>query len=438
VDEADLDFVSDASAAVLLQSPRGGRLILWLLVLFVSAALFWADRAEIDEVTKGMGKVIPSHHVQVVQNLEGGILSELLVKEGDMVEPGQILLQIDATRFTSSLWESQLEALALKAKAARLQAEVTGKPFVVPESMRKEHSALVEQEERLYRARQAELETSRSILQEKVKQAKQELQELKAKKSYLAKSLELVRKELKMTKPLVAAGAVSEVEVLRLKRQVNELEGELSATQLAIPRARSKLAEAEDKIAEVVLKFRNQAHIELTDVNAKLSKLSETRVALEDRVERTAVRSPVKGTIKQIMVNTIGGVIQPGMELVEVVPLEDFLLVEVRIKPRDIAFLRPGQHAVVKLTAYDFSIYGGLEGEVVHISADALTDEKTDESYYLVRVRTKKTYLGDEENPLPVIPGMQAEVDIVTGKKTVLAYLLKPVLKAKANALRER
>ncbi|MCB1752216.1 MAG: HlyD family type I secretion periplasmic adaptor subunit [Gammaproteobacteria bacterium] len=434
----DSDYLSDARAAVLLQHPRGGRLILWLTAAFVCAALAWASWAELDEVTTGSGRVIPSRHIQEVQNLEGGILTALMVEEGEQVDKGQPLLQIDDTGFSSSLRESRQQTMALRAKAVRLQAESTGAAFAPPDELRTDHPDLLEQELLLYRNRQKERETGRNILVERKTQIEQEIKELESKQLRASKSLALTRRELNMTRPLVASGAISEVEVLRLERQVNELAGEQESARLAIPRARSRLAEAEKRIAEFSLQFRNEAQAELNSINAELSRLSESSVALEDRVERTVVRSPVKGTVKQIMVNTIGGVIKPGMRLMEIVPLEDFLLVEARIRPKDIAFLHPGQRAIVKITAYDFAIYGGLEGELEHISADTIREEQEDESYYLVRVRTKKSHLGEIDGALPTISGMLAEVDIVTGKKSVMDYLLKPVLRARERALRER
>lgn len=434
----DSEFMDDATAALLVQTPRGGRTILWMVFLIMIAVLAWANWAELDEVTKGIGKVIPSSQVQVIQNLEGGILSALFVDDGDAVEKGQILLQIDDTRFSSSLRETRLQFWALKAKAARLQAETDNKAFVVPVDMTENYPKLVEQELALFTSRQKELDTNRAILSEQVKQIRQEIEELKVKGSRLGRSLELVNKELTLSRPLIEAGAISKVEILRLEKEVSELEGELEATKLASPRMKSRLKEAEKKVSEIELRFSNEAHAELNEAQAELSQLEETSVALEDRVTRTGVRSPVKGTVKQVMINTLGGVIQPGMELMEIVPLEDSLLVEAKVGPKDIAFLHPGQMAIVKLTAYDFAIYGGLEGKVEHISADTIKEEQEDESYYLVRVRTEKNDLGTQERALPIIPGMQAEIDILTGKKTVLEYLFKPLLRAKGRALRER
>ncbi|MES9874180.1 MAG: HlyD family type I secretion periplasmic adaptor subunit [Candidatus Sedimenticola sp. 6PFRAG7] len=433
----DLEFMSDASAAVLIKPPRGGRLILWMAAVFIIAALTWANWAELDEVTTGVGKVIPSSQVQVVQNLEGGIVGALLVKEGQTVDKGQVLLQIDDTRFSSSLRETRLQFLALKAKSARLRSEAEGTEFKVPEEIASEAPEIVAEERSLYKARSSQLENSKSILSEQVAQRDQELRELNAKRSQLRRSLNLVRKELTMTKPLVSAGAISEVEVLRLERQVNELEGDLQSTTLSIPRVRSQLDEAQKKADEVELRFQSEAREQLNEVSAEVSRLQESSVTLKDRVQRTAVRSPVHGTVKQILVSTVGGVIQPGMELVEIVPLEDTLLIEAKISPKDIGFLSPGQKTIVKFTAYDFAIFGGLDGKLEQISPDTIKDEN-DETYYQVRVRTDRNYLGSEANSLQIISGMQTEVDIVTGKKTVLQYLLKPVLRAKEKALRER
>jgi len=435
--DGDMEYMTDVAAAQLIRTPKGGRLILWIAALFILSAIVWADWAELDEVTKGIGQVIPSSQVQIVQNLEGGIVGALLVSEGQKVDKGEILLQIDDTRFAASLRETRTQYLALKAKASRLQAEAELTDFVPPQEVLAESPQLVQLEQSLYRARRSELNNNRSILEEQTAQREQELEELAAKKNQLKRSLDLVQRELVMTRPLVKAGAISEVEVLRLERDVNELAGQLESTTLSIPRIQSTLDESHRKLEELDLRFKSKAREEWNEVSAEISALTASSVVLEDRVQRTAVRSPVRGTIKQLMVNTVGGVIQPGMELVEIVPLEDSLLVEAKIRPEDIGFLRPGQKTVVKFSAFDFAIFGGLEGQLEHISADTIKDEDG-KSFYLVRVRTAQNQLGNEADPLSIIPGMQAEVDILTGKKSVLSYLLKPVLRAKERALRER
>jgi len=435
--EADLDFMPETSAAIVQGSPRGGRWILWTAVAFFAVAIAWAAFAKLDEVTRGAGRVIPSRQVQVVQSLDGGIVKAIDVKEGQVVDEGQVLLRIDSTRFSSSFRESRINYLEHLARAARLRAEAEGKSFEAPPEVEQEYPELVEQEHQLFHAREAELKNSLAIVRQQVTQRKQELAELKVKRRQLQRSYALARKELDITQPLVKEGAVSQVEVLRLQREVNEIKGELDATELAIPKAESKYEESKRKAEETEMNFRNQARAELNQTVAEISRLGETNRALEDRVRRTLVRSPVHGTVKQLSVNTVGGVVQPGADLVQIVPLEDTLLVEAKVSPRDIAFLHPQQRVIVKFTAYDFAIYGGLHGTLEHISADTIADEDG-QSYYLVRVRTDKNHLGTNAEPLPIIPGMRANVDIITGKKTVLDYLLKPVLRATHNAMRER
>ena len=433
----DVDYSTDIRASILAQTPRKAGIILWLVAGLFIIAIFWAAVSEIDEVTRGDGKVIPSSQIQVVQNLEGGILSEILVGVGNMVKKGQLLLKIDQTRFSSSFQENRQKHLYFKAKAARLQAEADDVPFQPPDEVSKEDIEVAVREQELFSSRKKERESTLAILQEQIIQRNQDLKELKAKQEELKRTYSLIKKELAMTAPLVSQGAVSEVEVLRLERQASEMLGQLEGIDLAIPKSKSKLDETKMALQGEKLAFHNKAKAELNDVLAKLEEFSASSVALADRLKRTLVLSPVYGTINQILVSTIGGVIQPGMDLIEIVPLEDTLLIEARIKPADIAFLRPDQEAMVKFTAYDFTIYGGIKARLEHISADSITDEQ-DNSYYLVRLRTQKNYLGTESNPLPIIPGMIVSVDILTGKKTILSYLLKPVLRAKHTAMRER
>ena len=430
-------FISDANAAVLMGASRSSHLILAATVLFLIVALVWAANAALDEVTRGEGKVIPSGKVQVVQNLEGGILDRILVSEGERVEQGQPLMQLDDTRFSSTFRETRLKYLALLAKSARLHAEANNQPLKIPEVVWQEREDLASNEVALFESRAVELKSSQDILGEQESQTGHELTELRSKKAKIARSYELVRQELVMSEPLADEGAISEVEILRLKRSVNDLRGDLEASRLAIPRLQSAMEEIKDKIRDLEISFRTGARSELNDVEAELSGVEETLRSQKDRVSRTLVRSPVKGEVKQIKATTIGGVIQPGMDLVEIVPIEGSLLVEAHVRPADIAFLRPNQDAQVKLTAYDYAIYGGLPAKLEHISADTITNEDG-ESFYLIRVRTERSYLGTEDSQLKIIPGMTAVVDILTGEKTVLDYLMKPVLRAREMALRER
>jgi len=433
----DAEFMSEVSAATLESIHRAGHSLLLLTVAFFIAAGWWAYETTLDEVTRGDGKVIPSSKIQVIQNLEGGILSEVLIAEGQIVEKGQVLLKIDDTRFSSSFRETQLKYWELLARTARLKAESEGNKLVMPEEVLREKPNLAANETSLYNSRQLELDSTIRVLKQQEQQRRQELIERQARQKQLDRGYELSNRELDMSEPLVAAGILSEVELLRLKRTVNELQGDMEANRLAIPRIRSTLNEVRDKIDEQKIRFKTDAANQWSEIRSELARTRETIFSLEDRVTRTQVRSPVKGTIKVLKINTVGGIIQPGMDLIEIVPVEDNLLIEAHIRPADIAFLRPGQEAMVKLTAYDFSIYGGLPAKLERISADTITNEK-DESYYLIYLRTEKNYIDSSKGQLDIIPGMTASVDILTGKKSVLDYLLKPILKAKNEAMRER
>lgn len=434
--EEDLDFVDSSAAAVVQQSPRGGQALLWAVAVFFLVALIWAGNAEVDEFTRGEGRVIPSQKLQVIQNLEGGIVQEIFVREGQQVERGQPLLRIDDTLFNSSLMETDVTLDQLTVRVARLEAEAAGETFS-PGDMPDVDPQFVAQEMALFNSRKLERETEEQVFLQQISQKQQELNELKAKVKQLEKSYELLEDELKLTRPLVKDGAVSEVEMLRLERQANDLLGELDAAKLGVPRIRAGLEEVREKLTASQLAFQSDVQKELVEARAELSRQMQTSKAAEDRVKRTLVRSPVAGTVKQMLVDTIGGVIRPGMDIVEIVPSEDKLLVEARVRPSDIAFITPGQHANVKVTAYDFAIHGGLSGQVVQISPDTIVDDEGN-SFYLVEVETDKSYLGTEQQPLPIIPGMVVSVDILTGEKTVLDYILKPILKTKQLALRER
>lgn len=438
VSEFDRHYISDVNAANLQGASFHSHLILWLVFTFVVISLIWANFATLDEVTRGSGKIIPSSHIQVVQNLEGGILSEILVKEGDLVEKGQPLLQLDEVRFASSFNEAQVKYYELLATTARLTAEANNQALKIPQEVIDKAPSLAEHARQLYNSRKSELEANNSVLEQQIVQKNQELVELKSKQEQIARSYQMLKQELDMSEPLVAQGALSEVELLRLKRSANDLNGELNSAKLSIPRIESYINEIKNKLHEQNIRFHTEALKELNEAKSQLDQTSESTQALKDRVNRTKIVSPVKGTIKQLKISTIGGVIQPGMDLLEIVPIDDQLLVEANIRPADIAFLHPGQDAMVKLTAYDFSIYGGLEAKLEHISADTIVDETDDKSYYQIRLRTNKNHLEKNGEILNIIAGMNADVDILTGKKTVLDYLLKPILKAKERALRER
>ncbi len=388
------EYMSDLKAATLLDANPLAGLSLWVLGGVMIAAWYWADHAVLDEVTMGQGEVIPTSREQVIQSLEGGILAEMRVKEGDVVEDGQVLLRIDDTKSGASFREGQSRQYALRAAGVRLKAEAEGGTPVFPRGIPLEVS---HGETQLYQSRRHTLEEALSALR---------------------RSLGLAEKELRLTAPLVKQGVVSEVEVLRLKRQVNDLRGKVNDRRNT---------------------FRAEARKELAEKEAELAGVAEINAARADQVRRAIIKSPMRGTVKNIRLTTIGGIIQPGMDIMEIVPLEDRLLIEARIRPSDVAFLRPGLSATVKITAYDYSIYGDLAGVLEHISADTIVDENDPrESFYRVRVRTEQAFLEGKDGPLPIIPGMIATVEVLTGHKTVLDYILKPVLKVKDNALRER
>lgn len=431
----ETDYITDIRTSILVQSPRGGRAILWASILLFIIFIIWASLSEVEQVTRGQGKVIPASQIQVIQNMEGGILSELLVNVGDTVKKDQLLLKIDETRFVSSLEQNQAKSGANRAKAARLQAEASGSStFTAPANT---PAAITASERALFESRKAELHQSLEVKQSQIDQRQGELKELTTKLRELNKTYGLYQKEIQLTKPLVSKGAVSEMEVLQLERKASEMQGDIETIKQSIPRIQSKIEESKAAMRELRLNFANKAKAEYHEVAAQLGEDTASSLALKDRLNRTLVRSPVNGTVNRILVNTVGGVIQPGMNLVEIVPSGGSLLIEAKIKPADIAFLRPNQKAMVKFSAYDYTIYGGLEARLEQIGADSITDEKK-ESYYLVTLRTDKNFIGTKEHPLPIIPGMVATVDILTGKKTILSYLLKPVLKAKYMALRER
>ena len=429
--EVEADAVMSRSTTFRAQTLVRSALLVTVLLIV------WAALAEIDEVTKGEAKVISSRQLQVVQSLDGGVVSQILVKEGDVVEAGQLLLKIDETRATSGVRESAAQVFALQVKQTRLKALAEGASFAPPAAAVDDTEAqrIVDEERQLYDARRSELSALIGISEQQLAQRRQELSEARAKRDSAVRSLDLSQQELNKTRPLLSTGAVSEVDVLRLERDVTRARGDMEQAGAQSARAQSAILEATRKIQETDLSFKNEARKELSEVLARLSALNEGAVALADKVDKSQVKSPVRGRVQRLLANTVGGVVSPGKDIVEVVPLDDALVLEARIQPRDIAFIHPGQAATVKFSAYDFSIYGGLDAVVENISPDTVTDERGQKTFYVVRVRTNATNFSEK---MPILPGMTAEVDVLTGKKTVLSYLLKPVLKARAYALRER
>lgn len=430
------NFEAEADGLMSRQDTHRAQAIVRSAVVILALLLLWAGLAKVDEVTRGDGKVVPSRQLQVLQALDGGVVSEILVQEGQVVEAKQLLLKIDETRATSGVRESNAQGFALRARQARLRALAENSPFQPPAIATNdpEEQRILLGELQLYEAKRSELATLLSINGQQLQQRQQELAEMRSRKVSADRALDLGQQELSKTRPLLASGAVSEVEILRLERDISRSRGESEQASAQIARVQAAIGEAQRKAQETEIQFRNDARKDLSEVLGKLNALNEGAVALTDKVDKSQVRSPVRGRVQRLLANTVGGVVTPGKDIVEIVPLDDEMVLEARIAPKDIAFIRPEQEALVKFTAYDFSIYGGLDAKVENISPDTVVDERGN-AFYLVRVRTKRVNFSEK---MPIIPGMTAEVDILTGQKTVLSYLLKPVLKAKAYALRER
>jgi membrane fusion protein, adhesin transport system len=392
----DMLYMRDMHQAMVAEKQNVIGITLILLLVFLAVGLYWADHYQLEEITRGNAKVIPSSREQIIQSLEGGILSAMMVKEGDIVKQGQPLLKIDPTKAKAFYQEGQNKAIALRATAARLRAEARGIPLKFSADVKK-LPELVANETNTYQAKRQAVEQGIATIK---------------------RSKQLIGRELAMTEPMAAKGLVSEIELLRMRRQYNDLELQ---------------------IQERFNKYRADAANELNKVESELSQTTENVGARQDQVKRTTINAPLRGTVKNIRMNTIGGVVQPAQDIMEIVPLEDRLLVEAKIRPHDVAFLHPGLPAMVKISAYDYSIYGGLEGEIEIISPDTLREERKteEENYYRVLVRTKNSTLMNNGKALPIIPGMTASVEIRTGEKSVLDYILKPVLKAR-EAMRER
>lgn len=428
------DWVLEAEWSRIMQTPVKAKGLLYLVSIVLFLLVVWSYFAEIDEVAKGDGKVIPSQQLQVLQSYDGGIVQDILVTEGQTVKTGQVLLRVDPTRFLSSLEENTTQFAALAAKVQRLSALTQDKALRFNEELQDAAPSIVENERKLYNSNLAELDEVAAGSDSRVVQRRQDVEEERANLSQYQNVLSLTKKELSVTKPLLASGAVSEIEILRLDREVVELEGNIARSKVAIERGLNAIEEEIIRKEESRLKLINRWNQELTDATGEMATLQQSQTSLEDVVSQADIKSPINGTVQRLLINTIGGVITPGSAVVELIPQDDQLIVEAKVSPKDIAFIRQGQPAILKFSAYDFTIYGGMSAEVQHISADAITNDK-DETYYLVRLETKRS-IADES--LDILPGMIVQVDILTGKKTVLNYILSPLFNVTASALRER
>lgn len=444
--EEDIRFVNTLYAQENSKIESKALLLFFLIFVFFSFAIYWAYISMIDELARGEGKVIPSEKIQTIQSLDGGIISDILVGEGQIVKKDQALMKIDTTRFQASLQENKKTYTHLLITRTRLLAESKidlAKPIPAlnfPQKVMEEAAVFAQADEELFKKRIDELRSTINILDVQYKQKQQELVETRSKSFQLSKSLKLVAQERDTIAKLVARKSRSNVDLLKIKKEYSQVEGDLRSTRLSIPRLELAIIEAKNRKDEKLKMFKSEVSNELQKINTEVKKYESKLVSEQDKLSKTVLNSPVNGIIKQINVNTIGGVVKSGMDLIEIVPDSEILLVEAKIDPKDIAFINPKQEAIVKITAYDFSIYGGLDGKIVEISADSIKDKdsKDDKSYYKVVVKTEKNYLEKNGEKLPIIPGMIASVDIKTGKKTILDFILKPILKTKDNALHER
>ena len=433
----DYEFMHSLSSAVLEVAPIRLRFVLYFWIITFFALLTWANFALIDEIARGDGEIIPSGENQIIQNLEGGIVEEILVHEGQSVEKGQILLRIDNKKSSSSFSSNAVKADALQAKIARLRAESKGQKFQVDKELEKRIPLIVANEKSLYLTNKRQFNSKLSALKERLSQKKHELSEAKSQMKHLQSSNKMIQEEVRMTQPMVAKGVRSKIDFLKLKREANEIESKYDATRESIPRLKSAIKEVQNSLDEAKYTFRSDAKVRRNEAIAELRTLRENSTALQDQVSRTVVKSPMKGIVQRVFMHTLGGVVKPGEEIMEIVPSDQKLLVEVKIKPSDIAFIYYGQKAIVKFSAYDFSIYGGLDGKVVFISADTEKDQK-ENVFYKVRILTDKNHLTRADEQLKIIPGMTVNVDIITGQKSVLDYILKPILKTKQYTFTER
>ena len=433
----DSDFMSELEAAAHMRPSKPTVIALLTIIALLAFAIIWACVSKVEEVTRGSGQIVPSQEIQVVQSLEGGILQELLVRVGELVSEGQVLLRISDVQSSSEERGTQARFLGLQAKKARLEAEASGKEFVVPEDVAAQMPQIAENERALHESRQKELAGAYAMLDDKISKAEAEIAEVSAQMERLTQNRKLLQQELDITKEMVRQRAAPKLEEIRIQRELGDISGQINAYSQQRMGLEAELRGAKQERETQGDKFRSQALGELNEVETQISGLKENLKSIGDRVDRAEVRSPVEGIINNITITTIGGVIEPAMRLVEIVPVDDELKIIARVSPSEVAFIRPGQKAKVKITAYDSQKYGALDGELVRIGANSVTDREGN-IFFEIEVRTERNYMGPPEHKLPITPGMVAQVEIITGKRTIIEYLMKPILRARERALTER
>lgn len=436
--EADYEFMNSLNSAILEKSPKKLKIILWVWIITVFLFIVWAYFSEVDEIVRGEGKVISFDENKMIQNLEGGILEQIFVKEGDIVKKGDILLRIDNQKSIADYEATNLKSMELKAKIKRLKAAIDGTEFIIDENAPEEFKHYERLEINLFELNRNRLNLEISGLEEQLKQKINDLNSTKSSINYLSSEYSLVIQELRIAEPLVAKKLKSQAELLKIKRDANNISMQLAEARISIPKIESLIEETKNKISESKENFKKTAQEQLNESSAELERINANMNNLKDKVFRTNVYSPNDGIIQKVFFNTIGGVIKPGDNLVELVPTGENLLIQTKIKPSDIAFIHYDQKAQVKFTAYDYAIYGGLEGRVIKISPDTEMDETKKESFYNINIQTQNSHLEKGNQKLPIIPGMVVNVDILTGKKTVFDYIMKPILRAKQYTFTER
>ena len=423
------------------KAARLSNYVILCVAAFFMFLLVWSALAEVDEVTRGDGKVIPSRKNQSIQSSEPGIVEEILVHLGQRVAKGDLLIRLDNTMTGSNLGEIEAKARSLVGQTARLRTEEDGdlsKPFACPDELKAVAVAVCETEATLLQTRRDSQRQKLASLKERVEQRQRELNESKSNAQRVVQGLALAQREYDLVSPLASRNIAPKTELLRVERALVDLKGQQSTLKETIAKSEAALREAQNNITEASLQIRQDVLVDLAKASAELSVLRESTKGAQEHNRRTDIRSPVDGIINTLDTNTIGAFVNAGSHVMDIVPIEDKLLIETKVHPRDIAFVRPGQDTLVKLTAYDFSIYGGLKGVVDHVSADSVYDEKLRETFFTILVSTEQSFIKHAGKDFPIMPGMVSQVDILTGKKTILQYLLKPIFKARDESLTER
>ncbi len=433
----DTDYMSELEAAYHMRPNKAAVMLFLSIIALLACAFIWSAIARVEELTRAQGRVVPTHDIQVVQSLEGGVVEDILVREGQQVKRGDVLLRISDIQFSSEERGTQARTLSLRAKKARLEAEAHGGEFKLPAEVEEKIAQIAANEQSLYQSRQNELSNTYAILDDRIEKATADIAETRAQITRFSNSKELLRQELAITSEMVKKKAMPKVEEIRLTREVSDLTGQINAAAERRSALESELAALRKERESQLDKFQSQALGELNAVETEIAALNENLKSIGDRVDRTELRAPVDGTINRITIKTIGGVVEPAMQLVEIVPAGEELKIIAQVQPNDIAFIRPGLPAKVKITAYDSQKYGALDGELVRIGANSVSDREGN-SFFEIEVVTKKNHMGSAENPLPITSGMVADVEIITGRRTILEYLMKPFLKARDRAFTER